>query len=185
MLGRIKAFLENLTDLDAEDLMPGEQVIFESKRYWFSEGVIIIVAALAVVGSVALVVYGLLSNIRGFFSTLMNGAAVILFFSGLLFSANVIMSHYSIRYFLTDYRVVKRTGIFTKKIIYVPYDKIQNVRIDKTVTERLIDIGDIYIDTAGGEGAEMVMEDIPDPERIHNLILQKMMEKGEHHDQNP
>jgi uncharacterized membrane protein YdbT with pleckstrin-like domain len=177
MFGRLTNFLEGYTNLHDEDLMRGERVIFESKRYMLAEGPIMLVSVFAIIGGIALFAYVALNDVKGPIGFLLNAGALILLVAGPVFFANVILSHYSIRYFLTDYRIIRKTGVFTKKVIYVPYDSIQNIRISKNLSERIMDIGDILIDTSGGDAVELVIEDIPDPEKMHRIILEKMEER--------
>lgn len=103
-------------------------------------------------------------------------ASISFFIASLLFISSI-FSHYSVRYFITTFRVIKRIGIFSKHINYVPYSKIQNIKIRKTVSERIVDIGDISIDVAGSSGIEMRIDNIQDPEKIHHLILENMRKK--------
>ncbi|MBN2251614.1 MAG: PH domain-containing protein [Candidatus Altiarchaeota archaeon] len=178
-LSGIKSFLDEHTDLDSEDLMPGEQIIFSSMRAVYSEGILLaaLLGLVTVFFSAVLIAYAFIANVGGIWGNILVGGALVCLFSGIIFSVNSILGFYSVRYFLTNFRVVKRTGIFTKKIIYVPYSRIQNVKLSKNLSERLIDMGDIYLDVAGGDQVEMMIDDIPDPEKMHGIILEKMGEK--------
>lgn len=174
MLRKIEELFDNLTSLKAEDLIGNERVLFSSYAAWFSESTMIVVAILSSVISVGLLIYGWLSNVSGIWATMLYGFAAILFASGFILLAGLLMNHFSTRYFLTDHRVIIRRGLFSKKLIYVQYEKIQNVRVSKNIGERIIDMGDIYIDTSGGDQTELVILDIPDPEKMHRMILQGM-----------
>jgi uncharacterized membrane protein YdbT with pleckstrin-like domain len=174
MLKKLEELFDNLTSLKAEDMIGTEDVLFSSYAAWFSESTMIVVSLLSSIVSVGLFVYGWLANISGIWATLLYGFAAICFFSGFLFSAGLLMNHYSTRYFLTNHRVIVRKGLFSKKLVYAQYEKIQNVRVSKSITERMIDMGDIYIDTSGGDQTELVILDIPDPEKMHRMILQGM-----------
>jgi uncharacterized membrane protein YdbT with pleckstrin-like domain len=174
MLKRLEALFDNMTSLKAEDMIPNEEILFSTYSVWFSEFTMLVVTGLAIVVSLGLFVYGFLTNISGIWSTLLYAFALITLSAGVIFSVSLLMNHYSKRYFITNFRLIKRTGLFSKKLIYVQYDKIQNVRISKSIGERMVDMGDIYIDTAGGDEVEMVILDIPDPEKMHRMILQGM-----------
>lgn len=180
MLGPVKRLFENLTDLKGEDLIPNEEVIYSTNRVWFSEFMMIIVAVLAIMGAVGLFIYGVLTKVSGIWQNLLNIFSIVCFVAGIAFSIGLLLDHYGTRYFLTNHRVIKRTGVLSKKLIYVQYDKIQNVKISKSIGERIVDMGDIHIDTAGGDQVEMAILDIPDPEKMHTLILD-MMEKEHAH----
>jgi uncharacterized membrane protein YdbT with pleckstrin-like domain len=174
MLKPVEDLFENLTSLKAEDLIPNEEIFFSTYSVWFSELTMLVVTGLAIVFSLGLFVYGFLARITGIWGTLLYAFALIIFSSGLLFSVSLLLNHYSKRYFLTNLRLIKRTGLFAKKLAYVQYDKIQNVRISKSIGERMVDMGDIYIDTSGGDEVELVILDIPDPEKMQRMILERM-----------
>jgi len=174
MLKKLEELFDNLTSLKAEDLIGSEDILFSSYATWFSESTMIVVTLFSSIASVGLFVYGWLAKVSGIWGTLLNGFAAICFFSGFFLSGGLLINHYSTRYFLTNHRVIVRKGVFSKKMVYVQYDKIQNVRISKSLGERMVDIGDIYIDTSGGDQTELVILDIPDPERMQRMILQGM-----------
>ena len=85
-----------------------------------------------------------------------------------------IYRHYSRRYYITNNRVLARSGIFTKHIDGVPYSKIQNIELRKSFYESIADVGDILIDVAGGPGLELTLDNVPDPEKPYKLILKQM-----------
>lgn len=174
MLKKIEAFFDNITELKPEDLIGNETILFSSYAAWFSESTIIVVTILSTILSLGLTVYGWLNNLQGIWATLVYGFAAICFFSGFILSGGVLVNHFSTRYFLTNHRVIIRKGVISKRIIYAQYDKIQNVRVSKSLTESMIDMGDIYIDTSGGDQTELAILDIPDPEKMHRMILQGM-----------
>lgn len=174
MLQSLEELFDNLTSLKAEDMIPNEEIVFSTYAVWFSELTMLVITGLAIIVSLGLFVYGLLTNIAGIWSTLLYGFALITLSSGVIFSASLLMNHYAKRYFLTNFRLIIRSGLFSKKLTYVQYDKIQNVRISKNIGERMMDMGDIYVDTAGGDEIEIVILDIPDPEKMHRMILQGM-----------
>jgi len=174
MLKKLEELFDNLTGLKAEDMIPNEEIVFSTYSVWFSEFTMLVITGLAIIVSLGLFVYGFLTNISGIWSTLLYGFALITFFSGLLFSVSLLMNHYSTRYFVTNYRIVKRTGVFSKKLVFLQYDKIQDAKVSKSIGERLVDMGDISLDTAGSTDIEMVIENVPDPERMQRLILEGM-----------
>ncbi len=174
MLGPINRFFEGLTDLKAEDLLPDEEILLSATRVWYSELIMIIISVLAIAGSVSLYTYAVIENISGLFRIIINLLTVVCFPAGIFFSIGLIMDHYSVRYFLTNFRVVKRTGVFSKKLVYVQYDKIQDVKLSKSISERLVNMGDIYLDTSGGPDIELNILDVPDPENFHRIILEQM-----------
>lgn len=170
----IRRLLEQLTNLAAEDLAPGEEIIFSTKRAWYHEGLLYLVSCVSLIAAVVVFAGAFLKRLTGFLAVMANLIGGLCLVSSILFSVNAILTQYSVRYFLTDRRIIKRTGVFTKKITSIEYEHIQNTRVEKNTAERLVDMGDIYIDTAGGSGPEIIIENIHDPERMYRLILENM-----------
>ncbi len=67
------------------------------------------------------------------------------------------LTYHFYRYELTDAGFRKELGVIYKKYVTIPYDRIQNVNIDRGIIERLLGLSRIQIFTAGtgniiGEG---------------------------------
>lgn len=61
----------------------------------------------------------------------------------------VILSYNSYRYELTDKEFRKEFGIIRKRYVSIPYDQIQNVDIHRGITDRLLGLSELHIQTAG------------------------------------
>lgn len=177
MAGKIEALkkrIENSTKLEGEDLLPGEKILYDSFASWYGEASTLILSGVALIIAFLVVVYFLIVGTSSF----------VLFVPGVMIFAAVLMvwmsaySHYSVRYFITSERILKRRGLLSKHLDGVPYDKIQNIEMHKKFGEKLVDIGDIFIDVAGGPGLELVLNNLPDPEKPHRLINDMMMSKN-------
>lgn len=62
------------------------------------------------------------------------------------------LSWYFYRYELTDNAFKKEHGIIWKRYVTIPYDRIQNVDINRGVFARLLGLSDLWIQTAGASG---------------------------------
>jgi uncharacterized membrane protein YdbT with pleckstrin-like domain len=76
-------------------------------------------------------------------------------------------------YVLTNVKVEIQSGIFSKSAQSIPLRNIQNVTVSETFKERLINIGDVLIDTAAMEG-KIMMSNIKNPRRYADLILDQL-----------
>ncbi len=87
----------------------------------------------------------------------------------------------NITYYLTDDEIVIKSGVFKVDRIVIPFDKIQNVNITRSVLERLLNIATIKIETAGGreEYAEGVLEGIEEYAELANEIIRRVDLKKE------
>lgn len=78
------------------------------------------------------------------------------------------------RYSLTDQKVIKEEGIFSKAFKSVRYDQITDTTLEMNFTERMFSLGDIAISTAGTTGYEVVLKGLNDPREIKSMIEQQM-----------
>jgi uncharacterized membrane protein YdbT with pleckstrin-like domain len=62
------------------------------------------------------------------------------------------------------------TGMFSKTMRTIQMTKIQDVRIDQTLVQRLMQIGNLSIETAG-ETSRLTIQDIDSPRAIADEIL--------------
>jgi uncharacterized membrane protein YdbT with pleckstrin-like domain len=74
-------------------------------------------------------------------------------------------------------------GIFSKTMRTIPVSKIQDVRADQTFTQRLVNVGNLTIETAGEAGA-LTMADIDNPQAVVDIIIDAegpaSKQKGDH-----
>lgn len=57
--------------------------------------------------------------------------------------------------------VTMHTGLINKKSVYVPYRRVDGVRINRSIIDRIFLLGSLGIDTAGSNQVEIQMENIP------------------------
>lgn len=77
-------------------------------------------------------------------------------------------------YVLTEQRVITKNGILRKKMNSIHYDKIQDVTISQSITERLTSSGDIEV-FGGHDHTRIILNDIPHPGDVEDMI-NKLME---------
>ncbi len=71
-------------------------------------------------------------------------------------------------YFITNYRVISRKGVFKRNIDSCTYDKMVNVKLIQTLPQRLLRIGTVDITTF--QRSEILLESVPNPSRIEREI---------------
>jgi uncharacterized membrane protein YdbT with pleckstrin-like domain len=108
-------------------------------------------------------------------------ALLVLSFAAIILIAEI-LRHFSTEYTLTRTGIVKIRGLFSKDVVTIPYGKIQDIKLKKSFVERILGIGNIYINTAGENGIEMVIRGISNPDKSHKLILGLMKDSGERKD---
>ncbi len=70
---------------------------------------------------------------------------------------------------VTSHRVIYRHGVIGKIGIDIPLERVNNVSIHQSVFERVIDAGDLLIES-GGEDGQQRFSDIRGPDEVQNLI---------------
>jgi uncharacterized membrane protein YdbT with pleckstrin-like domain len=75
-----------------------------------------------------------------------------------------------VMYHFTDRKVIKETGVLDKDSITVPYNHVREVDVDEDMEERVFGVGDLYVNTAGSDTTELVLNGLPEPERFKVMI---------------
>jgi putative membrane protein len=69
------------------------------------------------------------------------------------------------RWFVDDYGIHKRSGLFTRKQTDIPFGRIQALDLEQGVVQRLLGVFAVHVQTAGGgQRGEIVLEAIHDDE---------------------
>lgn len=76
---------------------------------------------------------------------------------------------------ITSDRVIARRGVVAKSGIEIPLERVNNVSFKQSLFERLIDAGDLLIES-GGEDGQQRFTDILKPDQVQNLIHVQMEE---------
>lgn len=85
----------------------------------------------------------------------------------------------SFTYILTNRRCLIISGIFTRKIITAPLDRITHVTVEQSFTQRfLYNTGHLLIITAGFDQREIVIEDVASPVKF-KIFLEELSSKLE------
>jgi len=70
-------------------------------------------------------------------------------------------------------KVVINQGVITKRRVSIPYERIQNVNVVKGILERMYDVANVHIETAGGThvGPEGAIMGQVNPDHLEDHIL--------------
>ena len=74
------------------------------------------------------------------------------------------------RFAITDQRVAYQSGIFRRRGVSIPLNRINNVNFEQSFIARILNNGIVTIESAGQTG-DSVFENIPDPENVRALIF--------------
>ncbi len=79
-------------------------------------------------------------------------------------------AHWWVKLVISNKRTVRHEGIIRRHTTEVLHDHVRSVDIRQSFLQRLLKVGSIGIDSAGQEGIEIQVGDLPDPYRIKALI---------------
>jgi len=71
---------------------------------------------------------------------------------------------------ITNKRLIDRDGFLQRRVSEVLHRDVKNVRVDQSLRERVWRVGSIAIFTGGEEEPEVYMRDVPDPERVRQIM---------------
>lgn len=97
-------------------------------------------------------------------------------------SSGVLRKKQSFLYILTNHRCLIVSGIFNRKIITAPLDRITHITVMQSFPQRLIfNTGHLLIITAGFDQKEIVIENVENPVKFKVLIeeLSRKSERGD------
>jgi hypothetical protein len=83
-----------------------------------------------------------------------------------------IFHHYTV----TDQRVRIRRGLLSRDTDDIELVRIQDVDLTQKMNERMVDIGDITLIGADKSAPTVVLQNVHNPERVHEIIRQAVME---------
>ena len=69
-------------------------------------------------------------------------------------------------------RLRYETGAFSKSTRTIQLSKLQDVRVDQNVTQRMFSIGNLSIETAG-EASRLTIQDVDNPQTVADEILNR------------
>lgn len=116
--------------------------------------------------------------IGGIVGAIMGSATLILLVLGLAVSLAMAIwfgwwwmsTHWWLKLVITNKRSIRHEGIIQRHTTEVLHNHVRSVDINQTFLERVFRIGRIGIDSAGQEGIEIQINDIPGPYEIKQAI---------------
>jgi hypothetical protein len=71
---------------------------------------------------------------------------------------------------ITNKRTVQRVGLLRRSTSEVVHDNIRNLQIDQSLWQRIWGVGRIGISSSGQDGVEIVVDNLPNPDKIRRVI---------------
>lgn len=159
-----------MADEKDKDLLPGETALLHLNRHPLVLvrevlGPTLVVLAISVV-LVLIPFAGTLKDLRWFLVlALLLGLFVYLDIRYIIWR--------SVTYTVTDQRILQRRGVLGKFSRSIGIARVQDVSTSQSVFGRLFDYGNVEIESAGRDGAE-VFTYVPDPDRFRNILFEQL-----------
>ncbi len=162
---------------------PGERVLFKTRPQFISTlesaYLRIIILFLLLYFFTTLISYAAI--IQGRFTSLINipfvewSTNILILIIALLFLWILwtFLSWRSINYVVTNQRVMIKSGVLSKKNVYMHYNKMQDIIVSQGPIQRIFNAGDIEI-FGGHDRTSLILENIQNPDEVEKMINQRI-----------
>ncbi|PSQ45874.1 hypothetical protein BRD17_00710 [Halobacteriales archaeon SW_7_68_16] len=79
-------------------------------------------------------------------------------------------------YVLTNQEIYSKSGIISRDVTHIRYERIQNTSMDQTILGRVLSFGDIIVFTAGTSLQELILDDVPNPSKLGEIVADRLDE---------
>jgi uncharacterized membrane protein YdbT with pleckstrin-like domain len=161
--------MQDFNLLDNEKIIKEIEPVMNLKKKIFITDFIFFLIIL--LGFIGLLLFGIIINYIVYFSTIILIISVVL----ALITSN--MKYKKYHYWITNKRIITRRGFIGYRINSIPLERISDIIISRTVTDRIFGLTGLYIQSLAGQisygsyGAEGSMPAISEPLKIQELIL--------------
>ena len=143
------------------DLHPSEHILYEGRPSWRSILLFYVLGIVAAAGGGAIA--GLIWSDPGWGSLIGVLILIVVLIAGWVRRVGT-------RYFVTNERLHIRRGIVSRRSQETRLERIQNVNTDQSVFERILRIGTVDFDTAGGGDYDFAFRGVSDPSRVGQAV---------------
>ncbi len=147
----------------ARSLGPGEQVMFEGHPSWraildfYFKGLLVVLVAAAIAAGITTVA-AKDSRTSAVVIVAVVGVALVI----LIGFIKRVTTHYTI----TNKRLRIQRGIISREIQETRLERVQNVNFTQGALQRMLQIGDVDFDTAGGDDYNFVFAGVAQPDEV-------------------
>jgi uncharacterized membrane protein YdbT with pleckstrin-like domain len=152
-------------------LNTGERLVVDLHPHWWY----FVKQAAALVAALALLVY---VRSKDWDIPTLSSAALTLIV--LLWFVGRYLKWMTTNFAVTTHRVIFRSGVFAKRGIEIPLDRVNTIFFNQGILERLLGTGDLAIESAGERGTER-FSDIRKPSKVQNEIYRLIEEEQDEH----
>jgi len=125
--------------------------------------------ALALVASIVFGIATLWTEASSNVGTGLRVLTILLIVGSAIWLVARFISWMSTNFVITDQRLIFRSGVFAKRGIEIPLDRVNTVHFNQGMLERIVGAGDLLIESAGEEGQQR-FTDVRNPDEVQQLI---------------
>ncbi|HXA42565.1 MAG TPA: PH domain-containing protein [Candidatus Solibacter sp.] len=153
-----------------KDLIPGEVVQLRTNRHPLVLVRQVLVPTLVVLAlAIGLALLPLPGSVRS-----LRWLAVLLLLLGLFVYLDVqYIVWRSVTYTITDQRILLRRGVLGKFSRSIGMSRVQDVSTSQSLFGRMFDYGNVEIESAGKDGAEILIY-VPDPQHFRDVLFEHL-----------
>jgi uncharacterized membrane protein YdbT with pleckstrin-like domain len=154
---------------------PGEQVFFHGHPSWRS------MLAFYIRGLLAAIVAGVIAGVATRATGRSVDAAwvtVAVFIVFLVVLAWGLIRRLATTYTITNRRLTIRSGLMSREMHETRIERVQNVNVRQRLLERMLGIGTVDFDTAGGAAYDFSFRGVEDPGRIVRTVNAALEDLG-------
>jgi uncharacterized membrane protein YdbT with pleckstrin-like domain len=155
---------------------PGEQLLFHGHPSWRS------MLDLHLKGLLVAIVAGV---IAGLASAVADGSVQVPWVVGTVLAVLAVavlvafIRRKATRYTITSQRLTIRLGLLSRELHETRLERVQNVSTNQSLLDRLLGIGTVDFDTAGGAGFDFAFRGVANPESIVRTVDRALREAGQ------
>jgi uncharacterized membrane protein YdbT with pleckstrin-like domain len=152
-----------------------EEVLFHGHPSWRSmlalhlKGVLAAVAVGVIVGLISAAIKGSVQV-----AWVIAGVLAVLAVTALV----AFIRRMATTYTITSHRLTIRFGLLSRQLHETRLDRVQNVGTNQSLLERMLGIGTVDFDTAGGAGFDFAFHGIADPNSIVQTVNLALRQEG-------
>lgn len=121
--------------------------------------------------------YRVIGSAYFIFWNYVNIVAILVFIYAVIMILRTEYRIWSRKYALTDQRAIYCNGIFSEEFKSCQYKSITDITMDRTLWDKILHTGTIFIDTAGTDSVEIRYREVNDPMIIQKIISEHQRKK--------
>jgi uncharacterized membrane protein YdbT with pleckstrin-like domain len=146
-------------------LNESEEVVLDLRPHWVKLFVPVLLVVLAIAATAASLVFEAPRAVSFALLAVLAVAVILLLVRYVKWTTT--------NFVVTNERLIHREGVIAKSGIEIPLDRVQTIRFNQTIFERMLGAGDLLIESAGETGQNQ-FTDIRKPSVVQNVIYREI-----------